>query len=120
MSNKLVVRGRCPALSALSSIRPCNEFPSPWRGRLHLPPAVRAPLPTPTRKTLHNGSGLRCRSLNGLTQLPQAASGGVDGAIVATEAVRVVLDSLFRDGFASTRRTIDSLAKARIALRRVA
>lgn len=67
-------------------------------------------------------SGLRSLAgqVNGLTQLPQAASGGVDGAIVAAEAVRVVLDSLFRDGFASTRRTIDSLAKAQVDRRRVA
>ena len=67
-------------------------------------------------------SGLRSLAgqVNGLTQLPQAAPGGVDGAIVAAEAVRVVLDSLFRDGFASTRRTIDSLAKAQVERRRVA
>lgn len=49
--------------------------------------------------------------LNGLPVLP-VNSTPVDGAIVAAEAERVVLDSLFRDGFASTRRTIDSLAKA--------
>lgn len=69
-------------------------------------------------------SGLRSLAgqLNGLSQLPQAAPGerGVDGAIVAAEAVRVVLDSLFRDGFASTRRTVDSLTKAQIERRRVA
>jgi membrane-associated phospholipid phosphatase len=42
---------------------------------------------------------------------------GVDGAIAAAEAARVVLDSLFRDGFASTRRAIDSLATAQVAAR---
>ncbi|HEY7567998.1 MAG TPA: vanadium-dependent haloperoxidase [Gemmatimonadaceae bacterium] len=50
--------------------------------------------------------------LNGLTGIPSPPADGVDGAIVAAEAVRVVLDSLFRDGFASTRRTIDSLTAA--------
>lgn len=54
--------------------------------------------------------------LNGLPQLPQSAK-PVDGAIVGAEAERLVLDSLFRDGFASTRRTIDSLAKAQIEAR---
>jgi len=57
--------------------------------------------------------------LNGLATLPTPpADGGepgtVDGAIVAAEAERVVLDSLFRDGFAGTRRTIDSLARAQV------
>lgn len=51
--------------------------------------------------------------LNGLAALPASAT-PVDGAIAAAEAERLVLDSLFRDGFASTRRTIDSLAKAQV------
>jgi membrane-associated phospholipid phosphatase len=57
--------------------------------------------------------------LNGLEGETRATpeGGPPDGAIVAAEAVRVVLDSLFRDGFASTRRTIDSLASAQIAAR---
>ena len=56
--------------------------------------------------------------LNGLAELPKRGEGGpADGAIVAAEAERVVLDSLFRDGFASTRRTIDSLAAAQVAAR---
>ena len=57
-------------------------------------------------------SGLRSLAgqMNGLSTLPQRPAGGVDGATVAAEAVRVVLDSLFRDGFEKTRRTIDSLA----------
>lgn len=54
--------------------------------------------------------------LNGFLPLP-AAPEHVDGAVVAAEAERIVLDSLFRDGFASTRRTIDSLATAQIAAR---
>jgi hypothetical protein len=56
--------------------------------------------------------------LNGLDALPApGAAGAVDGATVAAEAERAVLDSLYRDGFASTRRTIDSLAKAQVAAR---
>jgi PAP2 superfamily len=59
--------------------------------------------------------------LNGLDKLPQPAEGRrVDGATVAAEAERVVLDSLFSEGYASTRRTIDSLAKAQIEARRAA
>lgn len=54
--------------------------------------------------------------LNGLPALPADAA-TVDGAIVGAEAERVVLDSLFRDGFASTRRTIDSLARAQTEAR---
>jgi membrane-associated phospholipid phosphatase len=56
--------------------------------------------------------------LNGFSAIPQRPEGDPpDGAIVAAEAERVVLDSLFRDGFASTRRTIDSLAGAQVAAR---
>jgi membrane-associated phospholipid phosphatase len=67
-------------------------------------------------------SGLRSLmgQLNGFDDFrARAASEGgpPDGAIVAAEAERVVLDSLFRDGFAATRRTIDSLAGAQIAAR---
>ena len=53
--------------------------------------------------------------LNGLNALPRAD--GIDGATAAAAAEQVVLDSLFRDGFASTKRTIDSLAAAQIAAR---
>jgi membrane-associated phospholipid phosphatase len=63
-------------------------------------------------------SGLRSLAgqLNGLSALPTpAGEAPLDGAIVAAEAERVVLDSLFRDGFAGTRRTIDSLAAAQVA-----
>lgn len=59
--------------------------------------------------------------LNGLPVLPEPPDGGpVDGATVAATAEALVLDSLFRDGFASTRRTIDSLAAAQVAARRAA
>lgn len=66
-----------------------------------------------SRSILRSLSG----QLNGLSPLPLPVAGAVDGAVVAAEAERVVLDSLFRDGFASTRRTIDSLAGAQIASR---
>ena len=62
-------------------------------------------------------SGLRSLAgqVNGLASLPAPPGDGpVDGAIVAAAAERVVLDSLFRDGFASTRRTVDSLADAQV------
>src|SRR5262245_2266926 len=56
--------------------------------------------------------------LNGLWALPQPDGiGRVDGATVAAEAERAVLDSLFSEGYASTRRTIDSLADAQVAAR---
>ncbi len=67
-------------------------------------------------------SGLRSLAgqLNGLDALPAPGDGRVDGGIVAAEAERIVLDSLFRDGFAGTRRTIDSLARAQVAGRTAA
>ena len=56
--------------------------------------------------------------LNGLSALPAVPGlGEVDGPIAAAEAERLVADSLFRDGLASTRRTIDSLARAQVAAR---
>jgi len=59
--------------------------------------------------------------LNALTALPPVPDGDpLDGAIVAAEAERVVLDSLFRDGLPSTRRTIDSLAAAQVIARETA
>ncbi len=65
-------------------------------------------------------SGLRSLAgqLNGLASVPVANEDApVDGAIVAAVAERLVLDSLFRDGFATTRTTIDSLAAAQVAAR---
>ena len=56
--------------------------------------------------------------LNGLSTLPAVPAGAsLDGPTVAAEAERIVLDSLYRDGMASSRRTIDSLAAAQIAAR---
>jgi len=65
----------------------------------------------------------RLRSLagqvNGLWSVPVVAGDrAIDGATVAAEAERVVLDSLFSEGFPGTRRTIDSLAAAQIEARR--
>lgn len=54
--------------------------------------------------------------LNDLGALP-APSGDVDGATVAAAAERVVLDSLFRDGLPSTRRTVNTLSAAQIEAR---
>ena len=64
-------------------------------------------------------SGLRSLAgqVNGLDALPAAPTEGVDGAVVAATAMRVVMDSLFRDGFAATRRSVDSLASAQVAAR---
>ena len=59
--------------------------------------------------------------LNAWQALPKPAEGrSVDGATVAAEAERVVLDSMYSEGYASTRRTIDSLAQAQIDARRAA
>lgn len=75
---------------------------------------------------LHEGYASDVRSglaslagrVNGLDSVPRVPDGArVDGAIVAAEAARVVLDSMFRDGFASTRRAIDSLSRAQVAAR---
>jgi hypothetical protein len=56
--------------------------------------------------------------LNGLATIPAAPSDGdIDGAIVAAVAERIVLDSLFRDGFSTTIHTIDSLSAAQVAAR---
>ena len=66
------------------------------------------------RSTLRSLSG----QLNGFAALPAPTIGDpVDGTIVAAEAERIVLDSLFRDGLVGTRRTIDSLAAAQTATR---
>ncbi|MBK8250732.1 MAG: vanadium-dependent haloperoxidase [Gemmatimonadetes bacterium] len=63
-------------------------------------------------------SGLRSLGgqLNGWTA-PPVPTDPVDGAIVAAVAERLVMDSLFRDGFAATRRTVDSLGAAQVAAR---
>jgi hypothetical protein len=67
-----------------------------------------------SRSTLRSLAG----QLNGLATLPAPPSGdALDGPIVAAEAERVVMDSLFRDGMPGTRRTIDSLSAAQIASR---
>jgi membrane-associated phospholipid phosphatase len=65
-----------------------------------------------TRSSLRSLSG----QLNGLTGLP-TPNGQIDGATAAAAAQRVVLDSLFAEGFATTRRSVDSLSDAQIAAR---
>ncbi len=94
-----------------------------------LGPAVATRIAAYASVALYEGyasdSDSRLRSLagqlNGLATVPVPPErGSVDGATVASEAIRVVLDSLFRDGFASTRRTIDSLAKAQLGAREFA
>ncbi len=56
--------------------------------------------------------------LNGLWNVPVPPKDTpIDGATIAAEAQRVVLDSMFTEGFASTRRTIDSLAAAQVQVR---
>ncbi|MBL8981045.1 MAG: hypothetical protein JNL26_02620, partial [Gemmatimonadetes bacterium] len=63
-------------------------------------------------------SGLRSlgSQLNGWTA-PAAPTVPVDGAVIAAVASRIVMDSLFRDGFAATRRTVDSLSAAQVEAR---
>ena len=67
-------------------------------------------------------AGLRSLAgqLNGLETLPAAPAEGVDGAVVAAVAERVVLDSLLRDGFAASVRRVDSLSEAQVAARTAA
>lgn len=68
-------------------------------------------------------SGLRSLAgqVNGLWSVPRPAKDApIDGATAAAEAQRVVLDSMFVEGFPSTRRSIDSLASAQVAARRAA
>lgn len=58
--------------------------------------------------------------LNGFSELPVAPTGTpIDGPTAAAEAERTVLDSLLRDAMSGTRRSIDSLAAAQIAARKL-
>lgn len=90
-------------------------------------PPVAARLSAYAGLALHEGYAADTRSgltplasrLNGAPTLPTpSGEGPLDGAVVAATAERVVLDSLLRDGFASTVRRVDSLAAAQIARRR--
>lgn len=110
-----------------------GEYVTPWlRSSLafvrseRLGPPVASRISAYAALALYEGyaadprSGLRSLGgqLNGLADLPAPPHDGpVDGAMVAAEATRVVLDSLFRDGFAGTLRTIDSLAAAQVTER---
>jgi membrane-associated phospholipid phosphatase len=131
------------ALAATSVLAACRESQPPdpqlvgqWlRTSLaivrseRLGPPVAARISAYSSLALYEGYASDSRSnlrslagqLNGLGKLPQPADGRrVDGATVAAEAERVVLDSLLSEGYASTRRAIDSLAKAQIEARRAA
>ncbi len=90
-------------------------------------PATATRLSAYSAVTLHEGfasdpqSGLRSLAgqMNGLWSVPVvAANQPVDGATVAAEAVRIVLDSLLGGGMANGRRMMDSLAIAQIEKRR--
>jgi len=92
-----------------------------------LGPPVAARLSAYAGLALHEGyaadaaSGLTtfAARLTGTPAFPvPPTDGALDGAIVAAVAERVVLDSLLRDGFASTVRRVDSLAAAQIEHRR--
>ncbi|MEY3700786.1 MAG: hypothetical protein RI891_78 [Gemmatimonadota bacterium] len=91
-----------------------------------LGPPVAARLSAYAALALHEGYATDARSgarsfaptLNGLPQPERPTlDGPVDGAIVAAVAERVVLDSLLRDGLASSVRRVDSLAEAQVAAR---
>lgn len=67
-----------------------------------------------------SASGLQSYAgrLNGLWTVPRPGKDApIDGATAAAEAQRIVLDSMFSEGFPSTRRTIDSLATAQVQAR---
>lgn len=122
------------ALAACEPSAPDPQFVAQWlrtslafvRGE-RLGPPVAARISAYASIALYEGYAADPRSnlkslagqLNGLWSVPSVETGvRVDGATVAAEAERVVLDSLFSEGYPSTRRTIDSLADAQIAARR--
>ena len=135
---RLLARAAAPALILLAGCRGDALAPDPqlvaqWaRSSLALVRSERLGPPVATRISAYASlalfegyaadpnSGLRSLAgqLNGLQAVPVADDDApVDGAIVAAVAERVVLDSLFRDGFATTRTTIDSLSAAQVAAR---
>ncbi|MCE9602539.1 MAG: vanadium-dependent haloperoxidase [Gemmatimonadetes bacterium] len=135
---RFLVRAASPALILLAGCRGDAPATDPqlvaqwtrsslaWVRSERLGPPVAARISAYASLALFEGyaadptSGLRSLAgqLNGLTALPIASDDApVDGAVVAAVAERVVLDSLFRDGFATTRTTIDSLAAAQVAAR---
>ncbi len=135
---RLLARAAAPALILLVGCRsetsaPDPQFVAQWtRSSLafvrsdRLGPPVASRISAYASLALFEGyaadtrSGLRSLAgqLNGLDALPAASDKApVDGAVVAATAERVVLDSLFRDGLATTRTSIDSLAAAQVAAR---
>ena len=94
-----------------------------------LGPPVAARISAYAALALHEGYAADVRSgarsfapvVNGMPEREGAPlDGSVDGAIVAAVAERVVLDSLLRDGLASSVRRVDSLAEAQVAARQAA
>ncbi len=145
MRSSRCVRSLSVALTAVSVMAGCAkesastvgavdpQFVSQWmRTSLafvrseRLGPPVAARISAYSALALYEGYAADTRSplrslagqLNGLSSLPAPPSGdAIDGVIVAAEAERVVMDSLFRDGMPGTRRTIDSLARAQVEAR---
>ena len=135
---RLLARAAAPALILLVGCRAETPVPDPqlvaqWaRSSLALVRSERLGPPVASRISAYaslalfegyaadqrSGLGSLAGQLNGLATLPIASDDApVDGAVVAAVAERIVLDSLFRDGFATTRTTIDSLAAAQVAAR---
>ena len=94
-----------------------------------LGPPVAARISAYAALALHEGYAADVRSgarsfapvVNGMPEREGTSlDGSVDGAIVAAVAERVVLDSLLRDGLASSVRRVDSLAEAQVAARQAA
>ena len=91
-----------------------------------LGPPVAARISAYAALALHEGYAADARSgarsfAGVLNEMPPREGapleGPVDGAIVAAIAERVVLDSLLRDGLASSVRRVDSLAEAQVVAR---
>lgn len=136
-----LMRSPRPAVLALFLAAACStpapapdpQFVAQWmRSSLSFVRAERLGPPVASRISAYAGvalyEGYAADPASGLTSLggqldglpalpPPAGTTPLDGAIVGAETERLVLDSLFRDGFASTRRTIDSLARAQVAAR---
>jgi len=135
-----MLRSRLVLIAAGVLVSACAPAPPPpdatlvtqWlRAQLVLVRAERINTPAATRVSAYGGIAMyegyvagskSLRSLggqlNGLGPMPKVPVGGpVDGAIAAAAAERVVLGELFKDGFATTKRAIDSIAEAQIVSR---
>ena len=131
--NRRIVLLVMPALAACAPAAPDPQLVAQWlRTTLAFARAERLGPPVAARISAYGSiamyeayaadphSNLRSLAgqLNGLWSVPVAPEGNpVDGATAAAESQRVVLDSLFSNGFPGTRRTIDSLAAAQVEAR---